>query len=157
MTIESCFQAYRTCLETLTADNIDNLDARLAEDVRFRDPFHDTTGRAAMKQAIARVFDTATDVSFRVDDHAAAADRIFFQWRLAAKLRGQDWRVSGVTIVVFDDAGQVLSHEEYWDAASQLYERFPLIGPLLRFLRRRVAGPSSPAYPPLHAPSSERR
>jgi hypothetical protein len=139
MKIEPFFQAYRSCLETLTADTIDNLDAHLVEDVRFQDPFHNTTGKAAMKRAIARVFDTATDVSFCVNDHAAAVDRIFFKWRLSAKLREKTWRVNGVTVVVFSDMGQVVSHEEYWDAASQLYELFPLIGPLLRLLRRRVA------------------
>ena len=141
MTIESSFQAYSACLESLTASTIDALDGHLSDDVCFRDPFHATRGRAAMKRAIARLFAAATNVSFRIDDHAAVSNRIYFHWRLSAILRGRDWQVQGVTKVAFDETGKVSSHEEYWDAATQLYERMPLIGPLLRYLRRKVAGP----------------
>jgi steroid delta-isomerase len=141
MIIERRFQAYRTCLESLTAGTIDALDAHLSDDVHFRDPFHDARGREAIKGAIARLFAAAKDVSFSIDDHAVVSNRIFFHWRLSAVLRGKDWQVEGVTKVAFDEAGKVSSHEEYWDAASQLYERLPVIGSLLRYLRRRIAGP----------------
>lgn len=141
MTIEPRFQAYKACLESLTGSTIEALDIHLADDVRFRDPFHDIAGKTAMKQAFARLFAAATDISFFIDDHAAEANRIYFHWRLSAILRGRAWQVQGVTKVVFNQAGKVSSHEEYWDAATQLYERMPVIGPLLRYVRRRIAGP----------------
>jgi len=140
MTIELRFHAYKACLESLTAGTIEALDIHLADDVHFRDPFHDIRGKAAMKRAIARLFAAATDISFHIDDHAAESNRIYFHWRLSAFLRGRDWQVQGVTKLVFDEAGKVSSHEEYWDAATQLYERMAVIGPLLRYLRRRIAG-----------------
>jgi len=30
-------------------------------------------------------------------------------------------------------------HRDYWDAAEELYEHLPLVGSLLRWLKRRIA------------------
>jgi steroid delta-isomerase len=32
-----------------------------------------------------------------------------------------------------------LSHRDYWDAAGELYEQLPVIGSLMRWLKRRIA------------------
>ncbi|NBU45056.1 MAG: nuclear transport factor 2 family protein, partial [Betaproteobacteria bacterium] len=29
-------------------------------------------------------------------------------------------------------------HRDYWDAAEELYEKFPLVGHMMRWLKRRV-------------------
>jgi len=36
-------------------------------------------------------------------------------------------------------------HRDYWDAAQELYEKFPVIGWVLRHLRKRLASPSKSA------------
>jgi hypothetical protein len=33
----------------------------------------------------------------------------------------------------------VVWHRDYWDAAGELYAKLPLVGPLMRFLARRMA------------------
>jgi hypothetical protein len=35
--------------------------------------------------------------------------------------------------------GRVREHIDHWDAAAQVYERLPLIGGLMRLIRRRFA------------------
>jgi hypothetical protein len=42
----------------------------------------------------------------------------------------------GVTV---DDQGRVSLHRDYWDAAEELYEKLPVVGALMRWLRRRIA------------------
>jgi hypothetical protein len=34
----------------------------------------------------------------------------------------------------------VAVHRDYWDAAEELYEKLPLLGSLMRFLKRQAAG-----------------
>jgi hypothetical protein len=41
--------------------------------------------------------------------------------------------------VRFAADGRVGWHRDYWDAAEELYEKLPLIGSLMRLLRRRGA------------------
>ena len=35
--------------------------------------------------------------------------------------------------------GRIARHRDYWDAAGELYEKLPLLGTLMRWLRRRIA------------------
>ncbi|WP_413888997.1 hypothetical protein [Candidatus Aalborgicola defluviihabitans] len=34
--------------------------------------------------------------------------------------------------------GRILDHRDYWDAAEELYEKLPLLGGLMRWLKRRA-------------------
>jgi hypothetical protein len=46
--------------------------------------------------------------------------------------------IHGATHLKFDATGRVAYHRDYWDAAEELYAKLPLIGPLMRWLRRRM-------------------
>jgi hypothetical protein len=39
---------------------------------------------------------------------------------------------------VFDAQGLVTLHRDYWDAAEELYEKLPVVGALMRWLKRRA-------------------
>jgi hypothetical protein len=43
-------------------------------------------------------------------------------------------------LVLREEAGvwRVAVHRDYWDAAEELYEKLPLVGGLMRWLKRRV-------------------
>jgi steroid delta-isomerase len=45
--------------------------------------------------------------------------------------------------VRFDDAGRVAWHRDYWDAAEELYAKLPVVGAVVRMLRRRGAAPAA--------------
>ena len=40
--------------------------------------------------------------------------------------------------LVFNEQGLVTMHRDYWDAAEELYEKLPLLGGLMRWLKRRA-------------------
>ncbi len=141
MTPQDAFDRYRDVLQSLRLDTLHLLDGVVASDVRFKDPLHEVTGAESMKDVFSRLFHTAENIVYVIDDWACAANGVYFRWTLTAQLSGKPWSVTGVTRATFDGSGQVTDHVEYWDAASQLYERFPLIGSLLRYARRRIAGP----------------
>ena len=139
MTIANAFERYRDVLQSLTADNLNLLYNVVAPDVRFSDPFHTITGADRMTSVFARLFETANDIVFVIDDWVCGSQAVYFRWTMTATLSDRPWSVTGVTRATFDEAGRVIDHVEYWDAASQLYERFPVIGPVLRYVRRRIA------------------
>jgi steroid delta-isomerase len=47
--------------------------------------------------------------------------------------------VRGATHLRFNGRGKVVYHRDYWDAAEELYAKLPLLGALMRWLRRRLA------------------
>jgi len=41
--------------------------------------------------------------------------------------------------LTFDSDGKVARHVDHWDAGKEFYEKLPLLGGVLRAIRRRVA------------------
>jgi hypothetical protein len=39
---------------------------------------------------------------------------------------------------MFNQDGKVVIHRDYWDAAEELYEKLPVVGGLMRWLKRRA-------------------
>ena len=130
---------YRACLEGLTADSLDDLRALIAPGVRFADPFNDVTGADAMIAVFRDLFDRLGPVGFTVLDLMHDGDRCMMHWRFTARLRGRPWSFSGTSVVTFDAGGLVREHVDHWDAAADFYERLPVIGWQLAWIRRRLA------------------
>jgi hypothetical protein len=47
--------------------------------------------------------------------------------------------IHGATHLRFAPDGRIAYHRDYWDAANELYAKLPLIGPVMRWLRRKLA------------------
>lgn len=137
-------EAYVALLQGLTPETLPELRRVTAPDVRFKDPFHDVQGRGAMLAVFERMFHDVRDLRFQVH-HTCLADRgstALMRWTLTGRVRAlgnRDWSVDGMSEVHLDTQGLVTAHVDYWDAASSLYERLPVIGPVLRAIRRRIA------------------
>lgn len=135
-------------MSSLTADNLSELTALFSESARFKDPFNEVVGRAAIERVFAHGFKQCPALRFVVDDIAPAAPNdsspnvVFFYWRflcggLAAAPDALS--ITGVSRVVFDAEGLVCEHLDFWDPAEQLYSRVPVLGGLMGWIRRRLS------------------
>lgn len=139
---EANFIRYLQALETLAPATLEAYGLLLADDVRFADPFQDVHGRDRAKAVFAHMFTVLDDVQFRVRRHAWSVDgHGFAAWDMTGVWRksGRPWRLAGVSEIFLNTAGQVTAHVDYWDAARSFYEGLPLLGGVLRAIRRRVA------------------
>lgn len=138
--IEAAFRRYLALFEEITPDRLAELDALVAPDVVFRDPFNHVSGRAAMRRIFARMFEALREPRF-VIAHAALAGHVgLVSWRLSARAHRNDDPIAivGMSEVHFDEAGRVTAHLDHWDAAGQVYARLPVLGFVLRRLARRL-------------------
>ena len=124
--------AYAICFEELTSDHLEALSPLLADDVRFRDPFSDVRGRQAVLGIFRHMFEAMEAPTFVVLDQAVGKEACYLKWRFS----GREIEITGMSEVVFDENGLVISHIDHWDAASQVFGMFPVLGPLLRWLGR---------------------
>ena len=53
--------------------------------------------------------------------------------------------IRGGSLLRFDAQGLVQEHRDYWDTAEELYEKLPVLGVLMRGLRRAGAAPQAQA------------
>jgi steroid delta-isomerase len=131
-------QRYRQYLESLTPCTLEELGEYVSENVRFRDPFNDVTGVRAMDAVLRHMFSEVGPVKFQVKHQATDGDLCLMTWRFTARLRGCPWSFDGMSQIRFNADGKVVEHIDYWDAASALYARLPIIGSLLSWLRVRL-------------------
>jgi len=129
---------YVAFLESMTPADLDRLGAFCAPEVRFRDPFNVAVGVAAYRRVLEKMFADVGRPDFVVTDRAQAGDMLCLRWRFAARgPGGSELRFEGMSDIRFDDAGRVLSHTDFWDAGV-VYEKVPLLGGLIRLVRRRL-------------------
>ena len=138
--IRASLDAYVRFYETLTPETIGALSSLVTPDVRFRDPFNDVKGIDAYQRILAKMFDDLDAPTFEVR-HAVLDGMVgYLKWRLAFRgKRGRERHIVGMSELRFDKDGRVEQHVDYWDAASQFYERVPVLGLFLRLIRRRLA------------------
>jgi predicted ester cyclase len=132
-------ERYRQFLETLTPDTVDRLRDVVTSDVRFKDPFNDVRGADAMTRVFRHMFENVADIRFTVGHMASDGDTALMAWRFEGVLGGKPWGFDGTSVVRFAPDGRVAEHVDHWDAARDFYERFPVIGWLLAWLRGKLA------------------
>lgn len=131
--------AYIAFFTTLTPDSLNEIGRVFTEQARFRDPFNDVTGQAAIRRVFEHMFRVTQAPHFEVTDAMESGDAAFLRWTFACRIRGRALLLAGVSHVRFAGDGRVMEHVDYWDPAAGLYDRVPVFGALLRWLRRRMA------------------
>ena len=61
-----------------------------------------------------------------------------FRFRFRSHQPQQEQVILGASHLVFGPDGLITLHRDYWDAAEELYEKLPLLGSLMRWLKRRA-------------------
>jgi hypothetical protein len=133
--------AYASYFKRIAPGNLDELRDLCAVDVRFRDPFNDVRGQDQIVRIFSKMFEEVAEPTFEVVDNALSGSNSYLRWVFCfkSKKNGKFFSIEGMTEVHFDQSGKVAAHLDHWDAASQLYEHVPLLGSVLRIIRRRLA------------------
>ncbi len=125
--------------EGLRREDLPRLAELYAADARFKDPFNDVQGLAAIERIFAHMFEALEAPRFEVKSALAEGHQAFLTWDFVFALRGRAMRIHGGSHLVFGTDARIALHRDYWDAAEELYEKLPLLGGLMRWLRRRLA------------------
>lgn len=138
--LDAKVRAYASFFETITPERVDHVRALVTEDVRFKDPFNDVRGIDKLLKILAKMFEDADEIDFRMREQAGEGHVYFLRWHFTCLPKSRflkgEWHVDGISVVTLSDEGLIKEHVDYWDAAEYLYDRLPVIGGLLRFLRR---------------------
>ena len=130
--------------EQLRPDDLQRLGQFYAAQALFKDPFNEVTGLAAIEEVFRHMFQALEQPRFRITTQVLQGRQCFLTWDFLFRFKGigsaSEQVVHGATHVVFDEQGLIVLHRDYWDAAEELYEKLPLLGSLMRWLKRRARG-----------------
>ncbi len=126
--------------ENLKVQDLPVLAQIYARDARFKDPFNEVRGLTEIEAIFAHMFKNVEQPHFVVQDRMAHGQQAFLTWDFRFRFHGSEaWQtIHGATRLQFDAHGLVVEHRDYWDAAEELYEKLPVLGALMRWLKRRV-------------------
>jgi ketosteroid isomerase-like protein len=129
--------------ETLQPADLPKLAQLYSQDARFKDPFNDVTGVPAITAIFEHMFANLHEPRFVVTERVVQGEQCVLVWEFHFRfktVRPAEWqRILGASHLRFDAQGQVTLHRDYWDAAEELYEKLPVVGSVMRWLKKRAA------------------
>jgi steroid Delta-isomerase len=127
--------------EALSPETVGALSELYSEDAFFKDPFNEVRGHRAITDIFEHMFKQVNEPRFVVTRKIVQNEDAFIAWDFLFRPKGNrqtEQCIHGSSHLHFEPDGRVNYHRDYWDTAEELYEKVPVLGTLIRFLKRRV-------------------
>jgi len=129
--------------EPLSVDS----DALYAEQLYFCDTLLTTRSRAQLREHMEAFTGSGARVDIEVLDQQIDGSDAYLVWFMRARFAPAGREVSSQTLGIshlrFNAAGQIVLHQDFWDAAAGFYEHVPILGGAIRRIGRRFDPPDA--------------
>jgi len=123
----------------IAVDSVHRLAELYTQDAYFKDPFNEVRGIEKITPIFTHMFTQVDAPRFVVTGSVLQDDQAFLTWDFLFRMKrfsAEEQCIRGATHIRFADDGRVAFHRDYWDAAEELYEKLPVLGALMRSLKR---------------------
>jgi steroid Delta-isomerase len=127
--------------ESFAPGDVARLDDWYTPDAVFRDPFNDVAGLPAIRSVYRHMFEQLASPRFKVVSTVSAGSDCWLVWDMSYGAGANRRNIHGASFLQLAQDGRIAVHRDYWDAAGELYEKLPVLGSVLRMVRRRLAAP----------------
>jgi steroid Delta-isomerase len=113
-----------------------------AANASFKDPFNTVQGLPSVRAIFEHMFARYDEARFVVTDASLQGDASFMVWDFSCVSKTDPTSrlsIHGASHLRFDAQGLVAYHRDYWDAAEEVYEKLPVLGAVLRAIKKRGA------------------
>lgn len=139
---EASVIALQNYFETLTLESVASLGEYYSIDAYFKDPFNEVRGIGEIERVFHHMFATLEAPQFVIQEIWPKDASAIFLWEFRFFFRDKtlspQQHFTGMSLLRFAADGKVIHHRDYWDAAEEIYEKFPLLGSTLRWIKRRM-------------------
>lgn len=128
--------------ESISPETLSEIPHWYSLDARFKDPFNEVRGVPAVTRIFEHMFQSLHEPRFVVTRQIVDGPHAFLVWEFHFRFKRFDTAtkqvVHGGSHLVLTEDGQIKEHRDYWDAAEELYEKLPMVGSLMRWLKQRA-------------------
>jgi hypothetical protein len=127
--------------ENLTQNtSIDHFKTVYDESVTFKDPFNKVTGIESVFEVFAHMYRNLDDPRFIIIEYVDKGNIAYVKWEFHFSFKNESAQqmFEGVSRLTMNDEGRVTEHIDYWDAAEHMYAKMPIIGWLIRMIKRKI-------------------
>lgn len=112
-----------------------------ADDLYFSDTLLTSEDKAQVVRHLEGMRDATQHLEVQVLDTQQTGADAYLVWQMTATFVPVRKSVTGYSVGVthlrFDDAGQIVLHQDFWDASAGFYEHIPMLGPIIRTINGR--------------------
>lgn len=122
----------------------DRLDAVYGQTVQFVDPVTTHNGIVALKAYFSRLLESAAQCRFDISnvipcEHNDNNIHFVVTWTMKLTLKsGKFIALDGISELRIDD-DLIIYHRDYYDIGAMVYEHLPVLGRLIKFIKRKLA------------------
>lgn len=143
MSLEHSLQQFLTTFQQLGANNLSPLSTLYTEDVVFSDPLGTHLGLDQVTRYFENMYQEVSYLQFEFKAAWLAPPHHVTQpWRMTfqhQRLPQKSINVEGVSLLHFNNTGLVSQHQDFFDLGAMLYEQLPVLGKLIRFIKKKAA------------------
>ncbi|MEO6319932.1 MAG: nuclear transport factor 2 family protein [Polaromonas sp.] len=126
----------------LTPASLEQLGALYTPQAYFKDPFNEVSSLAEIRQIFSHMYEALEQPRFVVTGCIVDGAQCFLTWEFRFRFKNYARRteqsVRGGSHLTFNTQGMIEFHRDYWDEAEELYEKLPVLGRLMRWLKQRA-------------------
>lgn len=141
--IEIGLQRFTAAFSDLTDPGLaDKFRAAYADELFFNDTLHTFRRSEDLVAYMARTGENLSESRVEVRQVVTDGADVYVRWTMEFRTRavGRDVnsRSIGMSHLRFDESGQVVLHQDFWDSGHALYAHLPLVGFAVRRARRAL-------------------
>ena len=124
----------------LNKNTLSLLDSLYANELHFHDPIREIYGLAAYRAYLAHLYDKVTECRFDIVQIDRGDHWAWISWNMLCVHptlnKGRPIQLEGCSRLTFRE--KVLEQHDYYDLGAMVYENLPLIGSLIKQLKKRA-------------------
>jgi hypothetical protein len=125
-------------MNTLTPAATESL---YAAELYFSDTLLTTEDRATLVRHVESMRNNDTQVQVAILETLISGADVYLVWTMDATFKPvrkpKTSRTIGVTHLRFNNTGQVVLHQDFWDSAAGVYQHLPVVGAIIRNINGR--------------------
>ncbi len=126
-------------ISTFDSDSLRDLPEIYSPTIEFEDPINTVQGLDNLYLMFEDLLKVFSEIEIQVKETSSTDHTAFVRWLMTYRFRKKKYSIDGVTHLKFDSSGLICKHKDYWDASFPLYGTFPLLGSLMRGIKKIAA------------------
>lgn len=131
---EPCVQFF----QALKPESLAHMHEIYSANCYFKDPFNEVRGLAHTQRIFEHMYATLDHPRFVITGRIEQGHECFLIWDFLFSMKRfakAEFCIHGTTHLRLAPDGRIDYHRDYWDAAEELYEKLPLLGAVMRYLK----------------------
>ncbi len=126
-------------ITTFGSDSLKELPNVYSPLIEYEDPINKVQGLDHLYLVFEDTLKIFSEIKIEVKETSSTNHTAFVRWLMTYRFRKKEYSIDGVTLLEFDSCGLIFKHTDYWDASFPLYGTFPVLGFLMRAIKKMAA------------------